>query len=97
MAERGGRRQQTWGTPMSWREKEVLEAARAVSATTTGPIGRTDWLLRLAETILRQAVRDDGQLPRMVAQRASAALAGLDAERAYTASHPPRVGRRPTL
>lgn len=96
MAERGGRRQQTWGAPVSWREAMVLEAARAVVAARTGALSRADWLIGMAETLLRNAAGDTA-LPTHVAQRVAAALEALDAERAHLAAHPPQVGRRPSV
>ena len=94
MAERGGRRQQTWGAPVSWREAEALEAARAVSGARSGPQSRADWLLGLAEPVLRNAVEDPA-LPASVRQRAKSALAALASEREAMAANPPRVGRPP--
>ena len=94
MAERGGRRQQTWGAPVSWREADALEAARALCGAHSGPQGRADWLLGLAETVLRNGV-EDPTIPGYVRQRAKSALAALASERAATAANPPRVGRPP--
>ena len=96
MAERGGRRRQTWGAPMSWREVRALETARAVSAAQNGVLSRADWLVQVGEAVLQQALTDD-RLPRHLVQRASDALAGLEAERAEAAANPPRVGRRPQI
>lgn len=96
MAERGGRRKQTWGAPVSWREASALEAARAVSSARNGVISRADWLLEMAEPLLRQAVGDQS-LPSYVRQRAAQALASLESERAEIAAHPPRPGRPPSV
>jgi hypothetical protein len=97
MAARGGRRQLTWGAPVSWREMQALEAARAVTAARTGaPPSRADWLIRMAEAALREAA-EDADLPAYMRQRAAGALAGLEAEQREQAEHPPRPGRRPSL
>ena len=96
MADRGGRRQRTWGAPMSWREVHMLETARAVSAAQTGDVSRADWLVQLGEAVLQQAVADNRLSPYLL-KRATDALAGLEAERAEAAANPPRVGRRPRI
>jgi hypothetical protein len=97
MAARGGRRQLTWGAPMSWREIRAVEAARAVTGARTGaPLSRADWLIGMAEAVLREAV-EDADLPAYVRQQAAGALAELEAERQAQAEHPPRPGRRPSL
>ena len=90
MADRGGRRQQTWGAPVSWREAAVLDAARS------GLQSRADWLVGRAEVLLREGAADPS-LPASVRQLAERALADLAAERATVAAHPPRVGRPPQL
>ena len=96
MADRGGRRQQTWGAPVSWREAVVLDAARAVCAARSGLQSRADWLVGRAEVLLREGAADPS-LPASVRQLAERALADLAAERATVAAHPPRVGRPPQL
>ncbi len=96
VAQRGGRRQQTWGAPMSWREAEVLEAARAVAAARGGAQSRADWLLGLAQIVLREGLQDLS-LPASVRERGSRALEGLAKEGAELAAHPPRVGRPPQV
>ncbi len=96
MAERGGRRQQTWGAPVSWREADALEAARAIAVARGSVQSRADWLLSIAERVLREGA-DDAALPAGVRQRAERALAALAAERAEVAAHPPRPGRPPEV
>lgn len=97
MAERGGRRQQTWGAPVSWREAAALDAARAVSAARSGGLqSRADWLVGRAEALLREGAADPS-LPASVRQQAERALADLAMERAAVAANPPRVGRPPQL
>jgi hypothetical protein len=96
MAERGGRRRQTWGAPVSWREASVLDAARAVSAARGGAQSRADWLLGLAERILHEGA-EDPTLPAGTRARAVRALEELVAERMEVASNPPRPGRPPQL
>jgi hypothetical protein len=94
---RGGRRQQTWSAPVSWREADVLDAARAVWAARAGITpSRADWLLNLAEQILR-AGSEDQALSAFMRQRATRALAQLAAERAEVAAHPARPGRPPRV
>ena len=66
---------------MSWREVEVLEAARSVTAARQGPLSRANWLLGFAHVLLREAVADSA-LPSPVRQRAAQALVGLESERA---------------
>ena len=80
---------------MSWREVEVLEAARSVTAARQGPLSRADWLLGFAQVLLREAVADSA-LPSLVRQRAAQALAALESERAHVIAHPVRPGRPPT-
>ncbi len=96
MAPRGGRRQWTWGAPVSWREMQVLEAARAVTAARATALSRADWLIGMAETTLHEAAGDT-DLPPYVAQRAAGALAGLEAEHREQTKHPPHVGRPPSI
>ena len=95
MAPRGGRRQQSWTVPLSWREATVLETALAIAAARQRPrLSRADWLLALAEPALQQAA-SASDLPAYLRLRAERALAGLHAERAELAAHPPRLGRPP--
>ena len=96
MAVRGGRRQQTWSAPVSWREARVLEVARAVASARRGPLSRADWVLALAEPLLKEGTADPA-LPARLRQEAERALVGLQAERAELAAHPPRPGRPPAL
>lgn len=97
MAERGGRRQQTWSAPVSWREADVLDEARAVFAARAGSVpSRADWLLTVAQQVLFEGSEDQA-LPDSVRQRAMRALAKLAAERAEVAAHPARPGRPPRV
>ena len=96
MAVRGGRRQHTWSAPVSWREARVLEVARAVASAHQGPLSRADWLLAFAEPVL-QAGATDPALPAYLREQAERALAGLQAEHAELAAHPPRPGRPPAI
>ena len=96
MAARGCRRQQTWSAPVSWREAHVLEAARSVTAAREGSLSRADWLLGLAQVVLRESTADMA-LPSHVRQQAAQALTALEAERAEAAAHPARIGRPPAL
>ncbi len=82
---------------MSWREADVLDEARAVSAARLGSAqSRADWLLHLAEQLLREGSGDEA-LSDSIRQRASRALAKLAAERAEVAAHPARPGRPPRV
>ena len=96
MAERGGRRQRTWGAPVSWREAAALDAARAVCAARGGLQSRADWLVGMAEQVLRAAAADPS-LPASVQRQAERGLADLAADREAVAANPPRPGRPPHL
>ena len=96
MAARGGRRQHTWSAPLSWREARVVDVARSLAAVGQAPLGRADWLLGMAEPVLRAAAIDPA-LPAALRQNAQQALDGLQDERAEIAAHPPRRGRPPDL
>jgi len=95
MAERGGRRQHTWSAPLSWRETRVVDVARALAAVGQAPMGRADWLIAMAEPVLRGAAVDP-DLPIALRQNAQQALDGLQQERAELAARPPRRGRPPS-
>lgn len=86
LASRGGRRQQSWGAPLSWREAQALEVARAVTAARQGALSRADWLLGLAEGVLQAGIADT-DLPPYVRARAEKALALLETERAEDAAY----------
>ena len=96
MAERGGRRQHTWSAPLSWHEARVVDVARSLATVGQAPMGRADWLLGMAEPVLRAAAIDPA-LPVALRQNARQALEGLQAERAELAARPPRRGRPPVL
>ena len=61
---------------MSWREVEVLEAARSVTAQ--GPLSRGDRLLGFAQVLLHEAVADPSLIqPCAQAGRTSARRPGI--------------------
>ena len=94
MTERGGRRQHTWSAPLSWRELRVVDLAPSLAAIGQVPIGRADWLLAVAEPVLRAAATDP-DLPTALRQNAQHALDGLQEECAKIAARPPLRGRPP--
>ena len=59
-------------------------------------MGRADWLLAMAEPVLRSAPIAPA-LPAALRQNAQQALGGLQDERVELAAHPPCRGRPPAL
>ena len=82
MAARGGRRQQSWTVPLSWREAMVLDAAHAIAAARLRPrLSRADWLLALAEPALQQAASASDLPPCLPASASGRSAPWLDCTR----------------